>query len=92
MSVLFSVQHYMLENLNKPVILTGSQLPIGDLRTDAKENLITSIQIAALTEKGKPVVRDHPLCQGKSNLFNHTCKLFDMKEINIGKHREHGLS
>ncbi|MGS2740751.1 asparaginase [Sinomicrobium sp. M5D2P17] len=49
---------FMLENLTKPVILTGSQLPIGDLRTDAKENLITSIQIAALKEKGKPKVAE----------------------------------
>ena len=37
----------VLENLTKPVILTGSQLPIGQLRTDGKENLITSIEIAA---------------------------------------------
>lgn len=37
----------MLENLSKPVILTGSQLPIGTLRTDGKENLITAIEIAA---------------------------------------------
>ena len=46
-----SALSFMLENLAKPVIFTGSQLPIGDLRTDAKENLITSIQIAALREK-----------------------------------------
>ena len=38
---------YMLENLTKPVIFTGSQLPIGQLRTDGKENLITSIELAA---------------------------------------------
>lgn len=49
---------FMLENLAKPVILTGSQLPIGDLRTDAKENLITSIQIAALQEKGRPKIAE----------------------------------
>ena len=42
-----SVLSFMLENLSKPVILTGSQLPIGQLRTDGKENLITSIEIAA---------------------------------------------
>lgn len=42
-----SALSFMLENLNKPVILTGSQLPIGVLRTDGKENLITSIEIAA---------------------------------------------
>ncbi|PIF00891.1 MAG: L-asparaginase 1 [Maribacter sp.] len=50
---------FMLENLSKPVIFTGSQLPIGDLRTDAKENLITSIQIAALRgKKGRPVIQE----------------------------------
>lgn len=38
---------FMLENLSKPVILTGSQLPMGMLRTDGKENLITAIEIAA---------------------------------------------
>ena len=58
MSYSASALSYMLENLNKPVIFTGSQLPIGDLRTDAKENLITSIQIAALQKSGKPVIRE----------------------------------
>ena len=42
-----SALSYMLENLTKPVILTGSQLPIGQFRTDGKENLITSIEMAA---------------------------------------------
>lgn len=42
-----SALSFMLENLDKPVILTGSQLPIGQLRTDGRENLITSIEIAA---------------------------------------------
>jgi L-asparaginase len=42
-----SALSYMLENLTKPVVFTGSQLPIGQLRTDGKENLITSIEIAA---------------------------------------------
>ena len=48
----------MLDNLNKPVIFTGSQLPIGDLRTDAKENLITSIQLASLKKNGNPVIKE----------------------------------
>ncbi len=47
MSYTSSAISFMIENLAKPVIFTGSQLPIGDLRTDAKENLITAIQIAA---------------------------------------------
>lgn len=48
---------FMLENLSKPVILTGSQLPIGMLRTDGKENLITAIEIAsARRSDGTPMV------------------------------------
>ena len=52
-----SALSFMLENLNKPVILTGSQLPIGTLRTDGKENLITGIEIAAAKNSdGMPIV------------------------------------
>jgi len=58
MSYSASALSFMLENLNKPVIFTGSQLPIGDLRTDAKENLITSIQIASLCENEEPVIKE----------------------------------
>ena len=58
MSYTASALSFMLENLAKPVIFTGSQLPIGDLRTDAKENLITSIQIASLVENNQPVVQE----------------------------------
>jgi L-asparaginase len=58
MSYSASALSFMLENLRKPVIFTGSQLPIGDLRTDAKENLITTIQMASLRENGLPVVRE----------------------------------
>ena len=47
MSYTASALSFMLENLTKPVVLTGSQLPIGQLRTDGKENLVTSIEIAA---------------------------------------------
>lgn len=58
MSYSASALSFMLENLAKPVIFTGSQLPVGDLRTDAKENVITSIQIAALQQNGKPVIQE----------------------------------
>jgi len=47
MSYTASALSFLLQNLTKPVILTGSQLPIGQLRTDGKENLITSIELAA---------------------------------------------
>ena len=52
-----SALSYMLENLTKPVILTGSQLPISQLRADGKENLVTSIEIAsAYHQDGTPIV------------------------------------
>ena len=56
MSYTASALSFMLSGLNKPVILTGAQLPIGVVRTDGKENLITAIEIAAEKEDGKPVV------------------------------------
>lgn len=58
MSYVSSAISFMFENLQKPVIFTGSQLPIGDLRTDAKENLITSIQIASTYENNQPVIQE----------------------------------
>ena len=56
MSFTASALSFMLENLSKPVIFTGSQLPIGMLRTDGKENLITAIEIAAAKEIADVVV------------------------------------
>ncbi len=54
-----SALSFMLENLRKPVILTGSQLPIGVLRTDGKENIITAIQIASERDiDGNPIVQE----------------------------------
>lgn len=54
-----SALSFMLENLRKPVIITGSQLPIGEVRTDGEENLITALQIAASTDANKlPMVQE----------------------------------
>jgi len=58
MSYISSAISFMFENLQKPIIFTGSQLPIGDLRTDAKENLITSIEIACANENNKPIISE----------------------------------
>ncbi|MGQ0828405.1 MAG: asparaginase [Bacteroidota bacterium] len=58
MSFTASALSFMLENLSKPVILTGSQLPIGTIRTDGKENLITAIEIAAAKEKGRSIISE----------------------------------
>jgi L-asparaginase len=51
-----SALSFMLQDLNKPVIFTGSQLPVSTLRTDARENLISSIEIAAAEKDGAPRV------------------------------------
>ena len=57
MSYTASALSFMFENLTKPIIFTGSQLPIGKLRTDGKENLITALEIAADKDKeGHPIV------------------------------------
>lgn len=58
MSYTSSAISFMIENLQKPIIFTGSQLPIGDLRTDAKENLITSIEIACARKEDQPIISE----------------------------------
>jgi len=71
-----SALSFMLEDLTKPVIFTGSQLPIGALRTDGKENLITSIVIAGAKEYAKPVVPE--VCiyfESKLSRGNRTTKV-----------------
>ena len=56
MSYTASALSFMLENLAKPVVFTGSQIPIGVLRTDGRENLITAIEIAGALREGRPLV------------------------------------
>ncbi|MEG2366289.1 MAG: type I asparaginase [Alistipes sp.] len=56
MSYTASAMSFMLENLSKPVVFTGSQIPIGVLRTDGRENLITAIEIAGTQLAGRPEV------------------------------------
>jgi L-asparaginase len=58
MSYTASALSFMLEGLTKPVILTGSQLPIGLPRTDARENLIASLEIACQRENEKPLIQE----------------------------------
>ena len=93
-----SALSFMLENLTKPVILTGSQLPINQLRTDGKENLITSIEIAsAVHDDGTAIVPEvciyfsGKLLRGnrstKSNNFPHLAEA----GVNIIYHEEYIL-
>ena len=53
-----SALSYMFPGLNKPVILTGSQLPIGMIRTDARENLITAVEIASMQINDEAIVQE----------------------------------
>ncbi|HNQ69291.1 MAG TPA: type I asparaginase [Bacteroidales bacterium] len=53
-----SALSYMLENLSKPVILTGSQLPIGLIRTDGRENIIAAMELACMTNNGKALINE----------------------------------
>jgi L-asparaginase len=70
-----SALSFMLENLNKPVIFTGSQLPIGRVRTDGRENLINSIEIAAAKVEETPVVPEVAICfENKLFRANRTSK------------------
>ena len=66
MSYSASALSFMLENLAKPVVFTGSQIPIGLLRTDGRENLITAIEVAGAQVDGKPLVPE-------VSLLFHSC-------------------
>jgi len=57
-----SVLSFMLENLNKPVILTGSQLPLGMVRSDGRENLINAIEVAASYDEDTALVPEVAIC------------------------------
>lgn len=82
MSYTASALSFMLKNLRKPVILTGSQLPIGDLRTDAKENLLTSLYYASLYENDEAVLQEvavyfeYKLLRGNRTL-KYSAEFFD---------------
>ncbi len=76
MSYTASALSFMLENLAKPVIFTGSQIPMGIMRTDGRENLITAIEIAAARRDGRPTVPEVALYfQNRLFRANRTSKL-----------------
>lgn len=77
-----SALSFMIDNLAKPVIFTGSQIPIGVLRTDGRENLITAIEIAAAKAKGRAVIPE--VCiyfQNKLFRANRTAK-YSSEQLN----------
>lgn len=71
-----SALSFMLENLSKPVIFTGSQLPIGLVRTDGRENFINSVEIASAREVDTPLVPEVAICfENRLYRGNRTSKL-----------------
>ena len=92
-----SALSFMLQHLGKPVILTGSQLPVGEVRTDAKENLITSIEIAATTINGKAVVPevcvyfDYLLFRGNRTSKVNASKFEAFQSVNYSPLAEAGV-
>lgn len=60
-----SALSFMIQGLNKPIILTGSQLPLGRLRTDGRENFITAIEIASKRRNNEPLVQEVAICFGE---------------------------
>lgn len=78
-----SALSFMLENLGKPVILTGSQLPIGVLRTDGKENLLTAIELAAATDAdGHPMVPEVCVFFGQHLYRGNRCTKSNSERFN----------
>jgi L-asparaginase len=92
-----SALSFMLENLAKPVVITGSQLPVGEVRTDAKENLITAIEIAATQINGKPAVPevcvyfDYMLFRGNRVTKMNSSKFEAFQSVNFPPLAEAGV-
>ena len=92
-----SALSFMLENLQKPVVLTGSQLPINEIRTDAKENLITALEIAAAKRNGQSVVPevciyfDYQLFRGNRTIKYNSTNFDAFRSPNYAKLAEAGV-
>jgi L-asparaginase len=92
-----SALSFMLENLAKPVVLTGSQLPIGEIRTDAKENLITAIEIAASEHNAGNIIPevciyfDYRLFRGNRTSKYNSAKFEAFQSVNFPTLAEAGV-
>lgn len=73
---------FMFQNLEKPIIFTGSQLPIGNIRTDAVENVLTAIQFALLQKNGNPLVAEVGLCFGNKLMRANRSVKFSSNQFN----------
>lgn len=89
-----SALSFMIDNLAKPVVLTGSQLPVGQIRNDARENLITAIEIASSKNHIVPEVCiffDYSLLRGNRARKNHASKFEAFQSLNYPSLAEAGV-
>lgn len=77
-----SALSFILDGLNKPVVLTGAQLPIGVARSDARENLITALEIAADQHTGKPIVSEVAIYFNNRLLRGNRSKKLESSQFN----------
>ena len=97
MSFSASILSFMLEGLQKPVILSGSQLPIGEIRTDARENMMTALEIASAKENGKSIIQevcilfDNKLFRGNRSFKYHSSKFEAFRSPNYPVLAEAGI-
>lgn len=92
-----SILSFLLEGLQKPVILSGSQLPIGEIRTDARENLLTALEIAAAKKNGRSIIQevcilfDNKLFRGNRAFKYHSAKFEAFRSPNYPVLAEAGI-
>lgn len=77
-----SMLSFMLENLNKPVVFTGSQLPMGVIRTDGRENFINAIEIAAAREGSEPLIPEVSICFENKIMRGNRTNKFNAENFN----------
>ncbi len=92
-----SALSFILNGLTKPVVFTGSLLPLGVLRTDGKENLLTAIEIAAAHRDGVPVLQEvaiyfeYSLYRGNRSVKTHAERFEAFRSPNWGRLAEAGV-
>ncbi len=80
-----SALSFLLENLQKPVIFTGAQIPIGEIRTDARDNLVTALEIAASKSSGESPIKEVCIYFGNVLLRGNRSKKFESSHFNAFK-------
>lgn len=92
-----SILSFLLEGLQKPVIFSGSQLPIGEIRTDARENMMTALEIASAKHNGKSIVQevcilfDNKLFRGNRSFKYNSAKFEAFRSPNYAVLAEAGI-